>query len=87
MSREDSISVRRANKETCMFFSLICQFLIAYILYSIARLTILAINDEKSPWTERIPDIADIVLTFSYLIMLYGVADSTKKSIDRNIRD
>jgi|LauGreDrversion4_2_1035121.scaffolds.fasta_scaffold419580_1 hypothetical protein len=49
-----------------------------YMVYSIIKL---ATTDE------RISDCIDIVLTFSYILMLFGVSTSIKKSVDKQVRE
>ena len=35
----------------------------------------------------RTGDIVDILLTFSYILMLFGVSTSIKKSVDKQVRE
>jgi hypothetical protein len=49
-----------------------------YFVYSIIRIT----TD-----SDRVFDIIDIILTFSYLIMLFGVTLSIKTSVDKEVRE
>jgi hypothetical protein len=48
------------------------------MVYSVIKM---ATNDS------RIGDIADIILTFSYILMLFGVSTSIKKSVDKQVRE
>ena len=49
-----------------------------YMVYSIIKM---ATEDS------RIGDIIDIILTFSYILMLFGVSTSIKKSVDKLVRE
>ena len=52
--------------------------MIIYMMYSVARIA----SDSK-----RAFDTIDIFLTFSYLIMLFGVSISIKTSVDKEVRE
>ena len=78
MSITDFENIQRADKETCKFFAYINQFMLFYMLHSIIRL---------STTDSRIDDIFDIILTFSYILMLFGVSTSIKKSLDKQVRE
>ncbi len=78
MSIQDFENIQRADKETCKFFAYINQFMLFYMLHSIIRL---------STTDSRIDDIFDILLTFSYILMLFGVSTSIKKSLDKQVRE
>ena len=75
---KDTAEIERANQETCKFFAYICQFMIIYMMYSVSRIA----SDSK-----RAFDTIDIFLTFSYLIMLFGVSISIKTSVDKEVRE
>jgi glycopeptide antibiotics resistance protein len=49
-----------------------------YMVYSIIKMTIT---------DSRTSDIVDIILTFSYILMLFGVSTSIKKSVDKIVRE
>ena len=78
MSVADFEEVKRANKETCKFFTYINQFMLFYMVYSVIKM---AITDSRTG------DIVDIILTFSYILMLFGVSTSIKKSVDKQVRE
>lgn len=67
--------IARANKEICKFFSYICQFMVTYMIYATLKLSISETHQSQSV-VDRVYDIVDIFLTFSYLLMLYGISDS-----------
>ena len=52
--------------------------MIIYMMYSVVRIA----SDSK-----RAFDTIDIFLTFSYLIMLFGVSISIKTSVDKEVRE
>jgi hypothetical protein len=78
MSEKDFQEVQNANRETFKFFSYITQCMIVYMCYSVVRMT------TSDP---RAFDIVDIIITFSYLLMLFGVSISIKKSVDSQVRE
>jgi hypothetical protein len=78
LSHKDVADIDRANQETCKYFAYICQFMIIYILYSVVRMAL---------DSARAFDLIDIFLTFSYLIMLFGVSISIKTSVDKAVRE
>ena len=76
--QKDIQEIDRANQETCKYFAYICQFMIIYMIYSVVRL-----STEQA----RAFDVIDIFLTFSYLMMLFGVSISIKTSVDKAVRE
>jgi len=89
MSSKDALDVYGANREACIYFSFICQFNCTYFVYSILKIVSRATDRAFifSPSTEaRIFDILSILISVSNMIMLYGVSDSIKKSVERQIR-
>ncbi len=60
--------------------------MLAYMQYTVVKLSLSHLNDAYS-WESRVVDIEDIFLTFSYLVMLYGVSDSIRKSAERQIKN
>lgn len=77
--------MRRSNREILLFFGFICQFMVAYMLYAIMKLA--TTNENRSPNEDRAIEGGDILLTFSYLGMLYGVSTSVRKTLDRMARE
>lgn len=73
--------IARANSEICRFFTFICQFMIIYMIYATLKLSISESHSSKA-MIDRVYDIADIILTFSILLMLYGISDSVKRTIE-----
>jgi hypothetical protein len=77
--QKDLEDIDRANQETCKYFAYICQFMIIYMIYSVVRMA--------APDSPRAFDVIDIFLTFSYLMMLFGVSISIKTSVDKAVRE
>jgi hypothetical protein len=79
MSPQDFEEVGRANSETCKFFTFINQFMLVYMVYSVIKMV-----QERD---DRSNDIVDIIVTFSYILMLFGVSMSIKKSVNKQVRE
>ena len=88
MTAQDAQDVAGANREACIYFSFICQFMITYFAYSILKIifratdTVLMSEDLEA----RMFDILSLVISVSNMLMLYGVSDSIKKSVERQVR-
>jgi hypothetical protein len=54
--------------------------MIGYMIYATLKLSISSTHQSKAV-IDRVYDIVDIFLTFSYLLMLYGISDSVKRTI------
>jgi hypothetical protein len=76
--KKDIEEIDRANQETCKYFAYICQFMLIYMVYSVFRMAV---------DSARAFDVIDIFLTFSYLMMLFGVSISIKTSVDKDVRE
>ncbi len=63
--------------------------MIVYMLYATVKLVFqYVIKPENDPLlAERAIDSADICLQISYLLMVYGIADSIRGSVERHQRD
>jgi len=55
--------------------------MIIYMIYATLKLSISESHSSKAV-IDRVYDIADIILTFSILLMLYGISDSVKRTIE-----
>ena len=55
--------------------------MITYMIYATLKLSISETNESKAV-IDRVYDIVDIFLTLSYLVMLYGISDSVKRTIE-----
>lgn len=89
MQPKDQQDIQRANKQACVYYCFICQFMLTYMIYSILKIVFILKGektDEDVTTEKRMFDILTIVISLSNMIMLYGVSDSIKKSIDRQIR-
>lgn len=64
--------------------------MVVYMLYSGLKFGMLYLKDknyiEDQSQMDRMIDVADITLTFSYLLMLYGVSDSIRRSVNREVK-
>jgi len=76
--KKDIEEIDRANQETCKYFAYICHFMLIYMFYSVFRMAV---------DSARAFDVIDIFLTFSYLMMLFGVSISIKTSVDKGVRE
>ena len=65
-------------KETRKFSTYICQFMLVYMLYATLKMALIDVASYQ-----RICDVADICLTFSYLLMLFGVSDMIQRAVER----
>ena len=52
--------------------------MLCYMVYSVIKMVMT---------DSRTGDIVDILLTFSYILMLFGVSTSIKKSVDKQVRE
>ena len=88
MTAQDAEDVAGANREACIYFSFICQFMFTYFAYSILKIIFRATDSVmmSEDLEARMFDILSIVISVSNMLMLYGVSDSIKKSVDRQIR-
>lgn len=60
--------------------------MLSYFLYSIFKITLIAMGErtiEDATVDHRAADILSIWISLSNMIMLYGVSDSIKSSVDR----
>ena len=55
--------------------------MVVYIAYSILKVEISSSDFSKAA-KDRVNDIADILITFSILLMLYGISNSVKKTVE-----
>ncbi len=55
--------------------------MLTYMLYATLKLSISETQQSKAV-IDRVYDVVDIFLTFSYLLMLYGISDSVKRTIE-----
>ena len=85
----DAQEIQGASKQACKYTSFICQFMITYFLYSIFKISLIAIGEENvdPAVDQRMGDILSIMISLSNMIMLYGVSDSIKQSVDRQVRE
>ena len=85
----DAQEIQGASKQACKYTSFICQFMITYFLYSIFKISLIAIGEENvdAAVDHRMGDILSIMISLSNMIMLYGVSDSIKQSVDRQVRE
>ncbi len=59
-------------------------------VYSIFKITLIAMGErsiEDATVDHRFGDILSILISLSNMIMLYGVSDSVKSTIDRQVRE
>ena len=59
-------------------------------VYAIFKITLIAMGErsiEDATVDHRFADILSILISLSNMIMLYGVSDSVKSSIDRQVRE
>ena len=64
--------------------------MITYFFYSIFKITLIAKSEQSMEDTtveQRMNDILSIMISLSNMIMLYGVSDSIKSSVDRQVRE
>ncbi len=85
ISSQDAKDVLGASREAFIYFSFICQFMCTYFVYSILKIfcratetTVLSANMEG-----RMFDILSLIISVSNMLMLFGVSDSIKKSVER----
>jgi hypothetical protein len=88
MTAKDAEDVAGANREACIYFSFICQFMLTYFAYSIMKIIFRATDSimMSEDLEARMFDILSLVISVSNMLMLYGVSDSIKKSVDRQVR-
>ena len=90
MSNGDAYEIKGASRQACMYTSFICQFMITYLLYSVFKIYFIAEGDQTiddATVGHRMGDILNIMISLSNMIMLYGVSDSIKLSVDRQVRE
>jgi len=90
MSNIDAREIKSAGRQACIYTTFICQFMITYFFYSIFKIAIIIKGEssiEEVTVERRITDILSIVISLSNMIMLYGVSDSIKSSVDRQVRE
>lgn len=64
--------------------------MLTQFVYSIFKITLIAMGErsiEDATVDHRFGDILSILISLSNMIMLYGVSDSVKSTIDRQVRE
>jgi|LauGreDrversion4_2_1035121.scaffolds.fasta_scaffold475868_1 hypothetical protein len=90
MTNGDAHEIKGASRQACMYTSFICQFMITYLLYSVFKIYLIAKGEQTiddATVDHRMGDILSILISLSNMIMLYGVSDSIKLSVDRQVRE
>lgn len=62
MTCKEIEDVKNANRETCVFFTYICQFMFVYMIYAGVKLVFQYYIDPNQSIIDRVIDITDVAL-------------------------
>jgi hypothetical protein len=76
---EEKAQIKKADKEVFIFNLYIMQFLVFWIVLSIAKL--IEPHREQTIWSVRLDDIFDGAFQISYIVLQFGVSESINRAL------